>query len=86
MENGKCRVQNAEIAGRFSFAFMGGDFRGLEETENENHHVGRADLGAPHLSAFAKSNGKRGTDCHAENSIRRAGACSCRISAGAAKI
>ena len=28
--------------GRFSFEFMGGDFRGLEDAETEDHFVGRA--------------------------------------------
>ena len=64
MENGKwkmqsaeCRMQNAKFAGRFSFAFIGGDFRRLDKTENENHPVGRADS-ARRFSVIAKPNGK----------------------------
>ena len=39
--------------------FMGGDFRGLEETENENPPVGRAGLWHAVFTVFDKPNGKR---------------------------
>ena len=50
--------------------FMGGDFRGLEETENENPPVGRADS-ARRFAAFAKPNGKRCGDCHTQKQRTR---------------
>ena len=51
---------------RFSFAFMGGDFLGLDETENENPSVGRADS-ARRFYGFYQTKRETGGDCHAEN-------------------
>ena len=83
MEKGEWKIVEGKPSGGFPLHLWVGIYGDVDEAEKRESSRRACRALRAVLRLLAESDGKRGGDCHAENSIRRAGACTCRISASA---